>query len=51
MVRPIIRTGDGATARWIYGVRQLQMGLLYTSHLLKSGTSAKSKLRSSEARA
>ncbi len=29
MARPIIRIGDGATARWLYGVRQLQMGLHY----------------------
>ncbi|WEK39817.1 MAG: hypothetical protein P0Y50_14975 [Candidatus Brevundimonas colombiensis] len=51
MVRPIIRIGDGATARWLYGVRQLQMGLQYASHLLETGTWAKSKLHSAEARA
>lgn len=51
MTRPIIRVGEGAAARWIYGVRQLQMGLHYASHLLESGTWAKAKLRSPEARA
>jgi hypothetical protein len=43
MARPIIRIGDGPTARWLYGVRQLQMGLHYASHLLESGTWAKAK--------
>ncbi|WP_439576120.1 hypothetical protein [Phreatobacter sp.] len=51
MTRPIIRIGEGAAARWTYGVRQLQMGLHYASHLLESGTWAKAKLRSPEARA
>jgi hypothetical protein len=51
MARPIIRIGDGATARWLWGVRQLQLGLRYASHLLESGTWAKAKLRSPEARA
>lgn len=51
MTRPIIRIGEGSAARWIYGVRQLQLGLQYASHLLESGTWGKAKLRSPEARA